>query len=482
MKLKQILTNTCVLAGMLISGQALNAQSCNCDNNFLNGSFETPSIPSGYSQKHDSQVPGWATTATDHKIEFWKSGFNGVPSAQGSQFVEINATQVASLYQELCMEPGTVIKWSIYHRGRSGVDVAKIRMGGSIASATNQATMSDGNSAWGHYTGTYTVPNGQYSTFFVLESVSSAGANSYGNFVDGFEVTVITDPCDADGDGVKNHLDDYPNDPDRAFNSYYPANKGTLAYEDLWPSMGDFDFNDLVVDYQFKTVTNANNFVVEVFSEFTVRAAGAGYHNGFGFQLPNNNVASSDVTVTGSSIQKNYVTLANNGLEAGQNKPTVIVFDDSYDVLPYPGSGLGVNTVQGAPYSNPATITVKLAFTHNTYTAADLDLANFNPFLISNGNRGREVHLPDYAPTALANQNLFGTEKDNSIPAQGRYYKTSTNLPWAINIPESFAYPIEKIEVLDAYNYFDDWSQSGGQNFSDWYKNLPGYRNTNKIY
>jgi hypothetical protein len=31
---------------------------------------------------------------------------------------------------------------------------------------------------------------------------------------------------------------------------------GTLAYEDLWPSKGDYDFNDLVVDYDFNIVKN----------------------------------------------------------------------------------------------------------------------------------------------------------------------------------------------------------------------------------
>ena len=480
MKLTQLYKGALVVGGLLASTlTGVQAQSCTCDNAFLNGSFESPSIPSNYKQIHDSQVAGWNTTATDHKIEFWKSGFNGVPSAHGSQFVEINATQVASLYQELCLEPGTEIQWSIYHRGRSGTDVAKIRMGGTINSAVNQATMSDGNTSWGHYTGNYTVPSGQTSTFFVLESVSSAGSNSYGNFVDGFEITIISNPCDTDGDGVIDSEDDFPNDPDRAFNS--TTSEGTLAFEDLWPNMGDFDFNDLVVDYQLNTVTNANNYVVDVNSVFTVRATGAGFHNGFGFQLPNNNVAANDITVTGSSINKNYISVNANGLESGQSLPTVIVFDDSYDVLQHPGSGLGINTIPGSPTVAPATITVTMSFKQNTYVTSDLDLANFNPFLIVNGDRGREIHLPDYAPTSLANSALFGTKDDSSIPGS-RYYKTGSNLPWAINIPESFDYPIEKIEILDAYQYFDDWSQTGGQTYSDWYKNLSGYRNGANIY
>ncbi len=78
---------------------------------------------------------------------------------------------------------------------------------------------------------------------------------------------------DTDGDGISDANDDYPNDGTRAFDSYFPASgTATLAFEDLWPSQGDYDFNDLVVDYSFQTVTDASDYVVELFASFTVRA------------------------------------------------------------------------------------------------------------------------------------------------------------------------------------------------------------------
>jgi LruC domain-containing protein len=97
-------------------------------------------------------------------------------------------------------------------------------------------------------------------------------------------------------------------------------------------------------------------------------------------------------------------------------------------------------------------------------------------------NRGIEVHLPDYAPTSLADPDYFGKAQDNSIPSQGRYYRTENNLPWAINIYQSFAYPKEKADVVNTYNHFVQWAVSGGQAFPDWYMDKPGYRNTNNIY
>lgn len=288
---------------------------------------------------------------------------------------------------------------------------------------------------------------------------------------------------DTDGDGVDDDDDDYPDDPDRAFNNYYPAGgNGTLAYEDLWPGKGDYDFNDLVVDYRFNTVTNASNLVVEIYGTFIVKAFGASLENGFGFQFPNDNISTQDITVSGFDLQENYISLAGNGLESGQSKPTVIVYDNAFNIMPHPGQGIGVNTEPTAPYVEPDTLNIYMDITDDIYTTAEVDISNFNPFIIVDLTRGREVHLPDYPPTDLADPSYFGTYDDDSDPATGRYYKTQSNLPWAINIYESFEYPIEKREISTAYNHFVEWAESGGVNFQDWYQDNAGYRNDSNIY
>jgi LruC domain-containing protein len=289
---------------------------------------------------------------------------------------------------------------------------------------------------------------------------------------------------DSDGDGVPDVDDDYPTDPTRAFDNFYPAGgNGTLGFEDLWPGMGDYDFNDLVCDYRFKTVTNASNIIVEMFATFTVKAYGAGLHNGFGFQFPDDLVNQSDLQVTGYDLGPgSYITLNADGLEPGQTRPTFIVYDDAYRIMPAPGIGIGANTTIGAPYVTPVTLNLHIAFTGGSYTIADVNIAHFNPFIIIGLNRTMEVHLPDLPPTSKANQALFGTFDDTSDPLMGRYYKTAGNLPWAINISESFDYPIEKTEITQAYNHFIEWAESSGVLYPDWYRDLPGYRNPGRIY
>lgn len=287
---------------------------------------------------------------------------------------------------------------------------------------------------------------------------------------------------DTDGDGIPDNFDEYPNDPERAFNCYYPAKDvfGTLAYEDLWPSRGDYDFNDKVINYNYHRVRNANNLVVDLKSTFVLRAMGASFHNGFGFQF---DVPSSAVeSVTGSLLTEGIVTLNPNGTEAGQSKATIIAYEDGYKLLPHTGGGvIGVNTTPGAPYVTPDTLRLSVHF-QDYPTVSALGTAPFNPFIFIRGDRGREVHLPDLAPTALANPAYFGTFDDNSIPAENRYYKSANHLPWAINIVESFDYPIEKAAIINAHLKFAEWAESNGILYPDWYKNLPGYRNPLLIY
>ncbi|MBN2615045.1 MAG: LruC domain-containing protein [Bacteroidales bacterium] len=267
------------------------------------------------------------------------------------------------------------------------------------------------------------------------------------------------------------------------------AYTGTLAYEDLWPYKGDYDFNDIVVSYDFAITKDDQEKVQTINATFILYAFGASYHNGFGFQLPGVN-PDQIISVTGYNLANDtYVHLASNGLEQGQSKATVIVFDDAWRLMPYPGMGIGVNTNMSAPYVTPDTLVIHMSFYDNgsfapggPVTYNQLDIGNFNPFIIVNKDRGVEVHLPDHAPTDLADQTLLGTGDDASNPSTGTYYKTDKNLPWAINIPDNFDYPIEKQDITGAYLFFATWAESSGTLYPDWYMDKSGYRNTSLIY
>ena len=290
----------------------------------------------------------------------------------------------------------------------------------------------------------------------------------------------ITTVIDADSDGVADVDDAYPTDPTRAFNNYFPSATGfaTLLFEDLWPKKGDYDFNDLVMGYRINTVTNASDKVVNQVYTFKVRAIGAGLHNGFGFQV--GSVApSSVVAVTGTHSAEGF-TLLPSGLEAEQTKATVIVFDDAYRY--FESSAQMVNTEKIYPEQPAATVTVNIAYQLNLLTVSQVDVLAFNPFLIINADRTREIHLANHLPTDLINRDIFQSFDDNSLPSTGKYYTTSQNLPWGLNIPYEVKYPIERTDFNSAYLKFAAWALSGGTAYTDWYLDLPGYQNGELLY
>jgi len=293
------------------------------------------------------------------------------------------------------------------------------------------------------------------------------------------QVNNVSTTIDSDGDGISDIQDDYPTDPNLAFNTYYPGSNifGYLAFEDLWPYRGDYDLNDMIVGYKFNAIQNASNQIKKITCKIFVKAAGGSFQHGFGIELP---IPPSFVqNAIGTRLTDNYISLNPNGTEAGQNNAVIIAFDNSTSLVTSP-SGFYVNTQPGSPVIISDTIDLIINMVTGV-PIASLGSAPFNPFLISQKQRGHEIHLADKTPTSLADPSLFNTGQDRTNPALGRYYKSDINLPWCINIPGAYGIVTEKNQIIAAYLKFSNWVQSGGTSFNDWYQNKPGYRDATKI-
>jgi uncharacterized repeat protein (TIGR01451 family) len=177
-----------------------------------NGDFEQPVIAvNTVSIMLETLIPGWLTTATDSMIELWR-GFSNVSPASGSQHAELNANMVSTLYQDLNTTPGQILRWQLNHRGRTGTDTMAVVIGPPAGTLVQQgANISDPKTAWGSYTGTYTVPAGQTKTRFAFKSVSSASPDpSIGNFLDAISfgsagcLTTTTTVANASGSSTAN--------------------------------------------------------------------------------------------------------------------------------------------------------------------------------------------------------------------------------------------------------------------------------------
>ncbi|MEI6888640.1 MAG: LruC domain-containing protein [Bacteroidota bacterium] len=308
-------------------------------------------------------------------------------------------------------------------------------------------------------------------------NVNLTATNAVGSDAKVLVITIASPPpLDTDGDGVPDNLDAYPLDPTRAFNSYYPneSDYGTVAFEDLWPAYGDYDMNDLVMNFNYKVVTNAENKTVDIIVRYKIKAAGAQMNNGFGIIL---NTAPSNVeSVTGCIKVGSAVTIDPKGYEAGHTNETVIIPVDAINTL------LGANIVNTVHGGNTIETVEQTVTVHFSAPQANIGDAPFNPFIFVNQERGKEIHLKDQPPSELVNPVYFDTWYDASNVAQGKYYRSVSGLCWAIEIPIDWSYPQEMVDILQTYLHFADWAQSNGTTYQDWYVLQPGYQNASNLY
>lgn len=194
--------------------------------NVLNGSFEYPSIPSGtnYAFANGTHQLFWRTTAPGENqtlgqdVELGndspKNPYlpDGSKAAHGTQYAELNAEAVGTLYQDVLTAPGAELSWGFSHRSRkdmvevntmyliiaSSKDGAEIKTQAQINDLTRKYT-ADGETVsynggsytlwkmegdanhWQNHFGSYKVPHGQYATRFFF---ASASGKTTGNLID----------------------------------------------------------------------------------------------------------------------------------------------------------------------------------------------------------------------------------------------------------------------------------------------------------
>lgn len=156
-------------------------------------------------------MPGWQTS--DEAFEIWSTGFMGVESHEGTQFVELNAKIDGILFQDSeGIERGAVLEFSFAHRGRNGDDTMKLtitdlgtdnRFGGGDDEELFTKNYTTGKDAWVVYDST-TEPAFRAlgnTVRFAYSAVYGTGGKgpdkTEGNFLDAanFGVGVVSEPA-----------------------------------------------------------------------------------------------------------------------------------------------------------------------------------------------------------------------------------------------------------------------------------------------
>ena len=214
--------------------------------------------------------------------------------------------------------------------------------------------------------------------------------------------------------------------------------KGTLAFEDIWPNGGDYDLNDVIVEYESTVTFNQKNMITKVVDTFKPvnPKASASNNNAFGYVIDNNkgtiDAENSNISLEEETNQ--FILCPNIKEVAEQNK----VFTVVRKFAP------GVSKV--------------------TYKR------QYNPFIVINykvGEKNRkEVHLPKHKLTSWGDNTLVGALDDAFFIDKDGVF------PFAIDIPVVNVKPVtEKVKIGSANEYprFSNWAKSKGAKDADWY-------------
>ena len=187
-KMKQI--SYLILFLLLVNFTAFEIGAQNNCNFLCNSDFEDKQFlgPNNWGFFHQDSLPCWRTTASDNWIEIWSDGNGGVPSYSGNQFIELNANQVSTLFQNFTAIPGSSVKISFAHRGRSGNETISVSMGPVGGAYVPLDTFTTGTSAWAYYTVSYTFPNNGVTNYSLR--FNSLGGGSVGNFLDAISIVL----------------------------------------------------------------------------------------------------------------------------------------------------------------------------------------------------------------------------------------------------------------------------------------------------
>ena len=163
-------------------------------NNFCNSDFESPTgiPPASLGFINNSVFQCWRTTATDGMIEVWTNGAENTNAYSGTQFIELNANQVSTLFQNISIIPGSSVNVSFAHRGRfTGTDIMRVEIGPVGGPYVSLGNFSATPSTWVFNSVNYTFPNNGVTNYTIrFVSVSSGSGNlTVGNFIDAVSIT-----------------------------------------------------------------------------------------------------------------------------------------------------------------------------------------------------------------------------------------------------------------------------------------------------
>ncbi len=269
--------------------------------------------------------------------------------------------------------------------------------------------------------------------------------------------------ADTDGDSIRDPWDDYPADPQRAFLVKMPyVGEHYVMFDDSWPAVGDYDFNDVVLSSSMQLQYDARKRLLSGDVQLKLLAYSAEQNWGVGMELFSSVAGSTYAYPFGRAATFSGVASD----DSVQNCAIIAQNIRSLQRVAYRNDGVGVTARPDG---------LNFSFNWNAAVGGDHVWPNF--FLFPSQNRSRELHVFGYPPTLAADMGHFSTGDDASInrwtwngsfPMPNAFYRSYRNLPWGMEFfHRDFRIPRDGVDLATAYPLLSNWAEeAGGTNLS----------------
>lgn len=258
---------------------------------------------------------------------------------------------------------------------------------------------------------------------------------------------------------------------------YHPKNGwGTIMFEDQFPSLGDYDFNDFVVNYKVQFEIAKGDKSTDYTSKYIMiglrlKAIGGIFPYTPYLRLKEIKTDKNNVEVemydykTGESINVNRIA----------NKKNHLIIDCSPLIKNLDKRGSQYfNTEKNALVATEDLPEIIIVIELENRIEVDelLEDDEFDLYLKRNDN-GTEIHMNGIEPVSYKypayDSNLRPVYESDGDIEDDNYYFSKGKLIWGLRVPGNVYHAIEKANFLKAYPNFAKWAQSGGKNTPNWY-------------
>lgn len=261
---------------------------------------------------------------------------------------------------------------------------------------------------------------------------------------------------------------------------YFPSknNYATVMFEDLFPSKGDMDMNDIVfglnIEYNLTNQSRVNSITITI----QPRAIGSIYESiGIAANLSSTSALNiiDFVTYDGPpQMGKLFeISSGNKGYSAELNVNFSEVVPLTGDFRYYFNNkqDLFINVINNESESAISTFSTTIYFKSNLLEPYSnfsfLDelspyKVNLDIFSVYNV-RSKEVHFKGQKATVKFNTSLFLATRPMTD------FSTIDNWVWAIISDKSIRHPAELVKIYHAYPDFKLWAESSGGTNTNWY-------------